>query len=80
MFKRHTVIRKVYEMQGGGYPFTHIYIYIYIYILISLFIHHVLASASGVGKANVTNCSAGITVRGPKPKTAASAKVLGCDC
>ena len=27
MFKRHTVIRKVYEMQGGGYPFTHIYIY-----------------------------------------------------
>ena len=29
MFKRHTVIRKVYEMQGGGdTPFTHIYIYI----------------------------------------------------
>ena len=48
--------------------------YIYIYV------HHVLASARGVGKANVTSCSAGITVRGPKPKTAASAKVLGCDC
>ena len=29
MFKTHTVIRKVYEMQGGGYPFTHTYIYIY---------------------------------------------------
>ena len=32
MFQRHTVIRKVYEMQGGGYPFTHISIYIYVLI------------------------------------------------